>query len=121
VYRCPRYCIDQEFTESDPLEYSVNKVKSLLDTIDICFKKRAFSEYDDDSLSLLPSLEEVDSSTDGLVVSAGNATLVPYNECFELEFKEPRYNYHGPKIVLPKKDCPVTIYTADTIGTVKSR
>ena len=38
-----------------------------------------------------------------------------------MEVEEPRYNYHGPKIVLPKHECPVTICTADTIGTVKSR
>ena len=30
--------IDQEFTESAPLEYSVNKVETLLDTNDACFK-----------------------------------------------------------------------------------
>ena len=40
---------------------------------------------------------------------------------FELEFEEPRYNYHGPKIIMPHRECPVTICTADTIGAVKSR
>ena len=31
------------------------------------------------------------------------------------------YNYHGPKILLPKHECPVTIFSANTIGAVKSR
>jgi hypothetical protein len=67
-------------------------------------------------------LEEVDeSSTDSLVFPDGNANLFPNHECFELEFEEPRYNYRGPKIVVPGREFPVTICTADTIGAVKSR
>ena len=52
--------------------------------------------------------------------SAGNADFSPY-DCFDLEFDEPRYNYHGPKIIVPRHECPVTICTADTIGAVKSK
>jgi hypothetical protein len=68
-----------------------------------------------------PRLEEVDSSTNGSVLSAGNATFIPNHECFELEVEELRYNNHGPKNVLPKLECPVMICIADTIGAVKSR
>ena len=66
-------------------------------------------------------VEKVGSSTDCSVVSAGNVTLIPQHECFELEFKESWYNYHGPKINLPKKECPFMICTADIIGTAKNR
>ena len=38
-----------------------------------------------------------------------------------MEVEEPRYNYHGPEILMPKHECPVSICTADTIGAVKSR
>ena len=78
--------------------------------------------YDDDTGSIPPNLEEVDdSSTDDSFFSAGNADSFPYHECFDLELEEPRYNYHGPKIIVPRCECPVTICTADTIGAVKSR
>ncbi len=33
----------------------------------------------------------------------------------------PRFNYHGPKIKIPKQELPVTICTADTIGTIRSQ
>eukprot|EP00804_Cyclotella_cryptica_P013619 CCRYP_012964-RA/>CCRYP_012964-RA protein AED:0.29 eAED:0.29 QI:0/-1/0/1/-1/1/1/0/528 len=84
--------------------------------------KIEFFKYDNDSGSILPILEEVDdSSTDDSFFSAGNANSFPNHECFELEFKEPRYNYHWPMIIVPRRECPVTICTADTIGAVKSR
>jgi hypothetical protein len=38
-----------------------------------------------------------------------------------MEVEEPRYNYHGPKIVLAKHECQVTICRTDTISTVESR
>jgi hypothetical protein len=49
------------------------------------------------------------------------ASFTSTYECFETEVEEPQYNYQGPKIVLPKCECPITIFTADTIGMVKSR
>ena len=36
-----------------------------------------------------------------------------------MEIEEPCYNYHGPKIVLPELECPITICTTDMIGMVK--
>ena len=117
----PSMEVAQEFNNYTPLDISVNKVESFTDPNGIYFENRVFLEYDDDSISLPPRLEEVDSFTNGSVFSAGNATFIPNHECFELEVEEPRYNYHGPKTVLPKRECPVTICTADTIGAVKSR
>eukprot|EP00804_Cyclotella_cryptica_P018077 CCRYP_017618-RF/>CCRYP_017618-RF protein AED:0.32 eAED:0.31 QI:0/0/0/1/0/0/2/0/448 len=100
---------------------SVDKLSLVIDNNDSFFKNRLFLKYDDDSGSIPPSLEEVDdSSSDDSFFSAGNADFSPY-DCFDLEFDEPRYNYHGPKIIVPRHECPVTICTADTIGAVKSR
>jgi hypothetical protein len=108
--------------EVDLDDGSVDKLDIVNDNNDVLFKNRMFLKYDDDSGSIPPSLEEVDdSSTDDSFFSAGNADSFSHNECFELEFDEPRYNYHGPKIIVPRHECPVTICTADTIGAVKSR
>ena len=108
--------------EVDPELDSVDKLDLVSNSNDVCFKNGTFLKYDDDSGSVLPCLEEVDdSSTDDSFFSAGNATFVPNHECFELEFEERRYNYHGTNIVVPKREGPVTICTTDTIGAVKSR
>jgi hypothetical protein len=113
--------VEQELVNA-PLSNSVSKLETVSDTNDVCFKNRILLKYNDESISVLPSLEEVDdSSTDGSDFSAGSANLFPNHECFELEFEEPRYNYHGPKIIVPRRECPVTICTADTIWAVKSR
>ena len=83
-------------------------------------KNKTLLNYDDDNYSCQPpSLAEADS-TNSSFFSAGNATLATY-ECFEMEVEEPCYNYHGPKIVLPKHECPVTICTTDTIGLDKNQ
>ena len=107
--------------EVDSEVNSVAKLSLVTDNDCISFKNGIFLNYDDDSISILPSLEEVDDSSTDDSFSAGSANTFPNHECFELEFEEPRYNYHGPKIVVPRRECPVTICTADTIGAVKSR
>ena len=101
---------------------SVAKLSIVNDNNNVNFKNRMFLKYNDDSGSIPPSLEEVDDfCTDNSLFSAGNANHFQYHECFELEFEKPRYNYHGPKILVPRCECPVTICTADMIGAVKSR
>eukprot|EP00804_Cyclotella_cryptica_P016884 CCRYP_001852-RA/>CCRYP_001852-RA protein AED:0.35 eAED:0.35 QI:0/0/0/1/0/0/2/0/383 len=100
---------------------SIDKLSLVIDNNDSFFKNRLFLKYDDDSGSIPPSLEDVDdSSVDDSFFSAGNADFSQC-DCFDLEFDEPRYHYHGPKIIVPRHECPVTICTADTIGAVKSR
>jgi hypothetical protein len=42
-------------------------------------------------------------------------------ECYEIEDDTPQFNYHGPKIKIPKQELPKTICTADTIGTIRSQ
>ena len=105
--------VDRELTDT------INKLELFTDTLDSHLKNKPFLNYDDDSSCQPPTLVEADS-TDSSVSSAGNATLATY-ESFETEVEEPRYNYHGPKIVFPKHECPVNICTAETIGAVKSR
>ncbi len=78
--------------------------------------------YDDSTCASTPSLIEFindDSSVDSLS-SAGNATYLSSLEIYQTEVEQPCYNYHGPKIVLPMNESPVTICTADTINMVKS-
>ena len=105
---------DQELIDTQPIKYSVNKVDPFTDTLDFYLKNKPVLSYDDDSSFQPPTLVEADS-TNSLVFSAGNATLSTTHECHEMKVEEPRYNYHRPKIILPKHECPVTICTADTI------
>jgi hypothetical protein len=59
---------------------------------------------------------------DTLDNSAGNAFLIVSKiECFKLESNGPCYNYHGPKVVIPKQESPITICTTNTIGIVRSQ
>jgi hypothetical protein len=52
--------------------------------------------------------------------STGNASAFEY-ECYQIEDDTPQFNYHGPKIKISKQESPVTICTADTIGTIRSQ
>ncbi len=53
--------------------------------------------------------------------SAGNASIALECYCYEIEADAPQFNYHGPKIKIPKQEWPVTICTADTIGTIRNQ
>ena len=68
---------------------------------------------------LTPDRLEV-SLSDNTISSAGNATIAFEYHCYEIEAEAPRFNYHGPKIKIPKQELLVTICTADTIGTRRS-
>ncbi len=60
------------------------------------------------------------SLSDNTISSAGNATITFDYHCYEIEADAPWFNYHGPKIQIPKQELPVTICTTDTIGTIRS-
>jgi hypothetical protein len=82
--------------------------------------KIAFN-YDEDTAilveeSTLPTLEI--SLSDNSDPSAGNAPIAFENYCYEIEADTPWFNYHGPKITIPKQELPLTICTADMIGTI---
>jgi hypothetical protein len=61
------------------------------------------------------------SLSNNTISSAGNATIAFEYHCYEIEADAPQFNYHGPKIKIPKQELPVTICTADTIGTIRSQ
>ncbi len=61
------------------------------------------------------------SLSDNSYSSAGNAPIALEYFCYEIEADTPQFNYHGPKIMTPKQELPVTICTADRIGTIQSQ
>ncbi len=75
-------------------------------------------EYDEDTVSLVvdPTLSTLDILiSNNFNSSTGNASAFEY-ECYEVKDDKPRFNYHGPKIKIPKQESPVTICTTDTIS-----
>jgi hypothetical protein len=68
-------------------------------------------EHDEDTVRLVvdPILSTSDISiSNNSDSSAGNASTFK-NECYEVEDDTPRFNYHGPKIKIPKQESPVTV------------
>jgi hypothetical protein len=84
--------------------------------------KKAF-DYDEDTVILM---EELTLSTLEIFLSknsdssSGNSSIASEYYCYEIEADAPQFNYHGPKIKIHKQESPVTICTADTIGTIRS-
>ncbi len=81
-------------------------------------------DYDEDTMSLVeePTLSTSDISlSDNSDFSAGNASTAFEYKCYEIEADAPQFNYHGPKIEIPKQESPVTVCTTDTIGTIRSQ
>jgi hypothetical protein len=80
--------------------------------------------HDEDTLSLV---EEITLTTLEISVSdnsdsfAGHTPIAFEYYCYEIEAETPQFNYHGLKIMIPKQQLPVTICTADTIGTIQSQ
>ncbi len=69
------------------------------------------------SLVVDPTLSTMDISiANNSNSSARNASAFEY-ECYKVQDNTPWFNYHGPKIKIPKQESPMTICTADTIGT----
>jgi hypothetical protein len=118
-------CVFVPDMELDCLTDSHIKLNSL-DDMQECFSnsnhKIAF-DYDKDTMSLVEELtldtSEV-SLSDNTFPSAGNATIACEYHCYEIEADTPQFNYHGPKIKIPKEESPVTICTDHTIGTIRS-
>jgi hypothetical protein len=80
-------------------------------------------EYDEDTVSLVvdPTLSTSDISIFDISNSSTGNTLAFEYECYEIKDDTPQFNYHGPKIKIPEQESPVTICTADTIGTIRSQ
>ncbi len=104
---------------------SHDKLDILVDTQELLntnHHRKGF-EYDEDTLSLV--VDPTHSTSDILISnnsdsSTGNASTFKY-ECYEVKDDTPWFNYHGPKIKIPKQESPVMICTADTIGNVRSQ
>ncbi len=99
------------------------KLDILVDTqepLNTSHHKIAF-KYDEDTVSLLveQTLSTFDMSiSDNSNFSVRNASAFEY-ECYEIKDDTPQFNYHGPKIKIPKQESPMTICTADTNGTIR--
>ena len=119
-------CVFVPDKELDCLTDSHIKLNSL-DDMQECLSnsnhKIAF-DYAEDTMSLVEELtfdtSEV-SLSNNTVSSAGNATIAFECHCYEIEAGIPQFNYHGPKIKIPKQELPVTICTTDTVGTIRSQ
>jgi hypothetical protein len=119
-------CVFVPDKELDCLTDSHIKLNSLDDTQECLSNsnhKIAF-DYDEDTMSSAEELtldtSEV-SLSDKTISSAGNTIIAFEYHCYEIEADTPRFNYHGPKIKIPKQESPVTICTADTISTIRSQ
>jgi hypothetical protein len=119
-------CVFVPEKELDCLTESHIKSNSLDDTQECLSNsnhKIAF-DYNKDTMSLL---EELTLDTleillsDNTISSAGNATIAFEYYCYEIEADAPQFNYHGPKIKIPKQESPITICTTDTFGTIRSQ
>jgi hypothetical protein len=118
-------CVFVPDKELDCLTDSHIKLNSLDDTQECLSNsnhKIAF-DYNKNTMILveeltLDTLEVLLSNN--TISSAENATIAFEYHCYEIEVDAPRFNYHGPKIKIPKQELPVTICTADTIGAIRS-
>ncbi len=120
------HCIFVPDRELDFLTDSHVKLNSLDDMQELLnnrHHKIAF-DYDEDTMSLvedptLTTLEIILSGDSDL--SAGNAPIAFEYYCYEIEDDKSLFNYHGPKIIIPKQESPIIICIADTIGTIRSQ
>ncbi len=111
--------------EPDFLNDSHVKLDILVDTqepLSTSHHKIAF-EYDENTVHLV--VEQTLSTSDILISnnynsSAGNTSTAFEYECYKIKDDTPRFNYHWHKIKIPKQESPMTICTADTIGTIRS-
>jgi hypothetical protein len=68
-----------------------------------------------------PTLSTFDISiSDNSDSSFGNTSAFEC-DCYEVKDDTPQFNYHGPKIKILEQESPMTICTADTIGTIRSQ
>jgi hypothetical protein len=77
-------------------------------------------DYYEDTMRLVekPTLSTISVSNNS-DSSAGNTSTAFNFECYKIESDEPQFNYHGPKIKIPKQELSVTTCTAGTICTIK--
>ncbi len=106
--------------EPDLLTDSHVKLDTLADTEESFSTShhRIALEYDEDTVSLVvdPTLSTSDMSiSNNSDSSTGNKSAFEY-ECYKLEDDTPWFNYHRPKIKIPKQESPVTIWKTLDLG-----
>jgi hypothetical protein len=114
---------DKELNCLTDSHIKLNSLDDMQECLSNSNQKIAF-DYDKDTMILVEelTLDTSEVSLSGNTISSvGKATIAFEYHCYEIEADAPRFNYHGPKIEIPKQDSPVTICTADTIGTIRSR
>ncbi len=113
---------DKEFNCLTDSHIILNSLDDMQEYLSNSNHKTAF-DYDEETMSFVEELTldtlEVLLSNNS-ISSAGNTTIAFEYYCYEIEADAPQFNYHGPKIKIPKQELPVTICTADTIGTIRS-
>ncbi len=123
---CVPPCIFVPDRELDCLTDShvkLNILDDIQELLNNSHNKRAFN-YDEDTTSLVeePTLATLELSLSINSSSfTGNTPIASEYHCYEIEADTPSLNYHGPKIMFLKQELPVTICTADTIGTIQSQ
>jgi hypothetical protein len=90
-------------TEDDEYSFAKNKIQIT---------------YDDDSFAF----SNCTATTANITYSDASVKIasIALEECFRGEEEKPQYNYKGPKVMPTRHETPVTILTANAIGTLRS-
>ena len=119
--------IDDEVSCSDSEQQYTFKLESIDDTKDDIVNNDIINDddikkivYDDDSFCFTDNTATTAAATFSDEDSAGNASFISF-ECFQGEDETPQFNYRGPKVLPTRHETPVSICTANTIGTLRSR
>ena len=118
--------IDDEVSCSDSEQQYTFKLESIDDTKDDIVNNDIINDddikkivYDDDSFCFTDNTATTAAATFSDEDSAGNASFISF-ECFQGEDETPQFNYRGPKVLPTRHETPVSICTANTIGTLRS-
>jgi hypothetical protein len=56
-----------------------------------------------------PTTSEVPPLSEDSDFSAENAPIAFEYYCYDIEADTPQFNYHGPKIMIPEQELPITV------------
>jgi hypothetical protein len=119
-YVCASDCLGSK--QSFHLESTNNSINGTDNTeTDFYFDKvKTKIVYDDTSIFSFSNDTATTVAATYSDASVGNASIAS-EECFQGEVDQPQFNYRGPKVVPSRHETPVSILTANTIGTLRSR
>jgi hypothetical protein len=88
--------------DNAPSSSSVFKLETVIDTNDVCFKNKILLKYDEELISILPSLEEIDdSSMDGSFFLLGMPTLSQTMNVLNWSLRNPDTIIMGQRLLCP--------------------